>query len=122
MRVKSGVRTRTRHKKVLKQAKGYWMSRSKQFKKAKEATLHAGEYAFHGRKRKKRDFRSLWIVRINAAVREQGLTYSGFINALKNKKVEVDRKILSQIAVEHPEVFKKIVAEVKPGKNSKITV
>lgn len=113
MRVKSGTRTRERHKKVLNLAKGYWMSRSKQFKKAQEAVLHAGEYAFHGRKRKKRDFRSLWIVRINAAVRETGLSYSTFIAKLKDKKVGVDRKILSQIAVEHPEIFKKIVESVK---------
>lgn len=113
MRVKSGTRTRQRHKKVLKQAKGYWMSRSTLFRKAKEATLHAGEYAFHGRKRTKRNFRSLWIVRINAAVSEKGMKYSTFINALKKNNIEVDRKILAQIAVEHPAVFDKIVEKVK---------
>lgn len=113
MRVKSGTRTRQRHKKVLKQAKGYWMSRSTLFRKAKEATLHAGEYAFHGRKRTKRNFRSLWIVRINAAVAEKGMKYSTFINALKKNNIEVDRKILAQIAVEHPAVFDKIVEQVK---------
>lgn len=112
-RVKSGITTRRRHKKVLKQAKGYWMSRSKQFKKAKETVLHAGEYAFAGRKRRKRDFRRLWILRINAAVRAQGLTYSQFISLLKKKNVELDRKILSQLAVEHPQVFQKIVEKVK---------
>lgn len=112
-RVKSGVTTHRRHKKVLKLAKGYWMSRSKQYKKAKEATLHAGEYAFHGRKRKKRDFRRLWILRINAAVRENGLTYSRFVNQLKKKNVIIDRKILSQIAVEHPVIFQKIIEKVK---------
>src|SRR5205823_5733880 len=96
--------TRRRHKKVLKQAKGYWMSRSKQFKKAKEAVLHAGEYAFAGRKLKKRDFRKLWIIRLNAAVRENGLTYSKFINQLKQKKIELDRKILAQLATEHPQL------------------
>ncbi|MBI1862940.1 50S ribosomal protein L20 [Candidatus Microgenomates bacterium] len=113
MRVKSGTRTRERHKKVLKLAKGYWMSRSTLFRKAKEATLHAGQYAFHGRKRRKRDFRTLWIVRINAAVTEKGMKYSTFMNALKKNNIEVDRKILSQIAVEHPAVFNKIIDQVK---------
>lgn len=94
-------------------AKGYWMTRHKQFKKAKEAVLHAGEYAFAGRKLKKRDFRSLWILRLNAAVRAEGLTYSSFINRLKKKKVELDRKILSQIAVEHPNVFKNLISQIK---------
>jgi large subunit ribosomal protein L20 len=113
MRVKSGTRTKARHNKVLKQAKGYWMSRSKLFRKAKEATLHAGEYAFHGRKRRKRDFKTLWIMRINAAVTEKGMKYSRFMNALKKNNIEVDRKILAQIVVEHPAVFDKIVEKVK---------
>lgn len=112
-RVKGGMTTRRKHKKVLKQARGFWMSRSKQIKKAKEATLHAGQYSFTGRKDKKGDFRQLWILRINAAVRPLGLSYSSFINKLKIKKVTVDRKILSQIAVEHPQVFKKLVESVK---------
>jgi len=93
-------------------AKGYWMTRHKQFKKAKEAVLHAGEYAFSGRKRKKRDFRRLWITRLNTAVRELGLKYSQFIKMLKDKKIEIDRKILSQIAVEYPQIFKKICEKV----------
>ncbi len=113
VRVKSGITTHRRHKKVLKQAKGYWMSRSKQFKKAKEAVLHAGEYAFAGRKNKKRDFRKIWIIRLNAAVRNEGLTYSKFINLLKQKKIGLDRKVLAQIAVEHPKIFEKIVDQVK---------
>lgn len=113
VRIKPGVQTRKRHKKILKMAKGYWMTRHKQFKKAMEAVLHAGEYAFAGRKRKKRDFRRLWIVRLNAALRELGLKYSQFIKMLKDKKIELDRKILSNIAVEYPEVFKKIVEKVK---------
>lgn len=113
VRVKSGIATKKKHKKLLRLAKGYWMTRHKQFKKAKEAVLHAGEYAFSGRKRKKRDFRALWIVRLNAAVREMGLTYSKFIQALAAKKVALDRKVLSQIAVDYPEVFKKIVDRVK---------
>jgi len=112
-RVKSGIITKKKHKKVLKLAKGYWMTRHKQFKKAKEAVLHAGEYAFVGRKLKKRDFRRLWIIRINAAVRPFGLKYSQFIKKLKDKKIELDRKILSQIAVEYPKVFQKIVEYVK---------
>lgn len=113
VRVKSGITTHRRHKKVLKQAKGYWMSRGKQFKKAKEAVLHAGEYAFAGRKNKKRDFRKLWIIRLNAAVRNSGLTYSKFINLLRQKKIGLDRKVLAQIAVEQPKIFEKIVDQVK---------
>jgi len=113
VRVKTGTTTRRRHKKVLKQAKGYWMSRRKQFKKAKEATLHAGEYAFMGRKRKKRDFRRLWIIRLNASVRNLGLKYSQLINLLKKKNIQLDRKILAQLAVEHPKIFEKIIDQVK---------
>ena len=113
MRIKTGPRTKHRHKKILNLAKGYWMSRSTQIKKASEAVLHAGQYAFAGRKRKKRDFRTLWIVRINAAAKEAGMSYSQFVNGLKKKNIQVDRKILSQIAVEHPQVFKKIVESVK---------
>ncbi|KKP52414.1 MAG: 50S ribosomal protein L20 [Candidatus Roizmanbacteria bacterium GW2011_GWA2_33_33] len=113
VRIKGGVKTRARHKKVLKMAKGFWMTRHKQFKKAKEAVLHAGEYAFAGRKHRKRDFRQLWIMRMNAALRELGMKYSIFINKLKVNKIELDRKILSQLAVEHPEVFKKIVEKAK---------
>ena len=112
-RVKGGMTTRRKHKKVLKLAKGYWMSRSKQIKKAKEAVLHAGQYAFNGRKLKKRDFRQLWIVRLNAAVRQAGLSYSKFIALLKAKNVAIDRKVLSQIAVDHPQVFTKIVEKLK---------
>jgi large subunit ribosomal protein L20 len=113
MRVKSGVRTKRRHNKVLKLAKGYWQSRSSQFKKAAEAVLHAGQYAYAGRRIKRRDFRSLWIVRINAAVRPEGLSYSQFVSKLKAKNISLDRKILSQIATKYPNVFKKIVSEVK---------
>lgn len=112
-RVKGGMTTRRKHKKVLKLAKGYWMTRSKLIKKAKEAVLHAGQYAFHGRKRRKRDFRTLWIVRLNAAVRQAGLSYSKFIALLKAKNVGIDRKILSQIATDHPQVFTRIVEKVK---------
>lgn len=113
VRIKSGIATKKKHRKVLRLAKGYWMTRHKQFKKAKEAVLHAGEYAFAGRRRKKRDFRTLWITRLNAAVRETELTYSKFINLMKAKKIELDRKVLSQIAVDYPSAFKKIVEKIK---------
>jgi large subunit ribosomal protein L20 len=113
VRVKGGVHTRRKHKKVLKLASGYWMTRHKQFKKAKEAVLHAGQYAYDGRKLKKRDFRTLWIVRLNAALRAMGVTYSTFIKKLHDKNVGLDRKVLSQIAVEYPAVFTQIVEKVK---------
>lgn len=113
VRVKSGIQTKRKHKKVLKLARGYWMTRHKHFKKAKEAVLHAGEYAFTGRKNKKRDFKTLWIVRLNAAVRNFGLTYSQFIKKLLDKKVGLDRKVLAKIAVEHPKTFEQIVNKVK---------
>ncbi|PIS15440.1 50S ribosomal protein L20 [Candidatus Roizmanbacteria bacterium CG09_land_8_20_14_0_10_41_9] len=113
VRVKGGVTTRRRHKKVLHQAKGYWMTRHKQFKKAKEAVLHAGEYAFAGRKKRKRDMRKLWIIRLNAAVRQSGLTYNEFIHLLKTKQIELDRKILARIASEYPKHFEKIITNIK---------
>lgn len=113
VRVKSGIVSKKKHNKVLDLAKGYWMTRHKQYKKAKEAVLHAGEYAFKGRKLRKRDFRTLWIVRLNAAVREVGMTYSAFIHKLNNKKIVLDRKILSQLAVEHPNFFAKVIEAVK---------
>lgn len=113
VRVKGGIHTRRKHKKVLKAAKGYWMTRHKQFKKAKEATLHAGQYAYDGRKLKKRDFRTLWILRINAALKPLGLTYSSFVHKMTVKKIAMDRKVLAQIATEHPSVFSQIVEKVK---------
>lgn len=113
VRVKSGRQTKKKHKKVLKLAKGYWMTRHKQFKKAKEAVLHAGEYAFAGRKMRKRMIRRLWISRLNAALQPFQLKYSQFIALLKKQQIDLDRKILSHIAVEYPEVFKKIVAKIK---------
>ena len=109
-----------RHRKFLARAKGFRQARSRRIQAAKEAIVHAGAYAFAGRKLKKRDLRSLWIVRMNAALREQGISYSKFIPALKKEKIEIDRKILSAIAVEDPEAFKKIVKEAgfsfTPGK------
>ncbi len=113
VRVKKGVNAHSKHKKTLGLAKGYWMSRHKHFKKAEEAVLHAGEYAFAGRRLKKRDFRQLWIIRMNAALREVGTTYSTFISTLKSKNITLDRKVLAQIAVEFPKSFSKIVEQVK---------
>lgn len=109
MRVKS-VSAR-RHRKILKAAKGFRQARRTRIQTAKEAVLHAGAYAYHGRKLKKRDLRSLWIVRMNAALREQGVSYSKFISALKKEKIELDRKTLAEIAVFDPETFKKIIKE-----------
>ena len=109
MRVKS-ISAR-RHRKVLAQAKGYRQARHTRIQTAKEAVLHAGAYAYAGRKLKKRDLRSLWITRVNAGVRLEGISYSKFIAGLKRAKIEIDRKILSAIAIEDPEVFKKIVKE-----------
>lgn len=104
---------RQKHKKVLKQAKGFKNARSRRLKVAKEAVLHAGQYAFVGRKKKKRDFRKLWIMRINAAARKHSLSYSKLMNALKKAEVKLDRKMLSEIAVNDPETFDKIVSDVK---------
>ena len=109
MRVKTGTVRRQKHKKVLKQAKGFWMTRHKRFKSANEAVMHAGQYDFHGRKRRKRDFRRLWIIRLNAALIPYQISYSRFIKQLKDKKIEINRKILSQLAIKEPDTFKKIV-------------
>jgi len=113
VRVSSGPATRNKHRKVLDLAKGYWMSRSKQFSKAQEAVLHAGEYAFAGRKLKKRDPRRLWITRVSAALKQKGVKYSLFIHWMKVKKITLDRKILSQLALDYPQAFDKIVEQVK---------
>jgi large subunit ribosomal protein L20 len=113
MRIKGGLTTKRKHNKILDLAKGYRMTRSSQIKKAKEAVLHAGEYAFHGRKLKKREFKKLWIVRLNAATRDLGLKYSTFMKKLSINKVELDRKVLSHIVTTYPETFKRIVEKVK---------
>lgn len=104
---------RQKHKKVLKAAKGFKQARSRRYKVAKEAVLHAGQYAYIGRKRRKRDFRRLWIQRLNAAVREEGLTYGKFIHGLKTASITLNRKILSNIAVTDPATFGKIIEKVK---------
>ena len=112
-RVKRGVTANKRRKKILKQTKGYQGARSKKYKAAKEAYLKAQKYAFQDRKKRKGQFRKLWIIRMNAAVRKQGLTYSKFINALKKKKISLDRKILADLAVNYPKTFQKIIDTVK---------
>ena len=112
-RIKRGVMANKRRKKVLKKAKGYLNARSKKYKAAKEALMKAGTYAYRDRKVKKRTMRGLWLIRLNAGVREYGLNYSKFIHALKLSNVELDRKILSQIAVENPKIFKNIVEKAK---------
>lgn len=109
MRIKSV--SAIRHRKILKRAKGFRQARRTRIQTAKEAVVHAGAYAFHGRKLKKRNLRSLWITRINAMVKAEGISYSRFIAGLKKEKIEIDRKILSDIAVFDPEAFKKVVKE-----------
>jgi len=109
MRVKS-ISAR-RHRKILKRAKGFKQARHTRIQVAKEALVHAGAYAYHGRKLKKRDLRTLWITRINAMVTSGGISYSKFIAGLKKEKIEIDRKILSDIAVLDPDSFQKIVKE-----------
>ena len=111
MRVKRGRATRKRHKKVLNYAKGYVGSKSKLFRSANQAVMKAWRYSYKHRRQKKRDFRKLWITRINAACREHGVTYSKFINALNNANIKLNRKILADLAENEPEVFKKVVAE-----------
>jgi len=112
-RVKRGVQAKARHKKVLKQAKGYRGARSRTYKVAKQAVMRAGQYAYRDRRVKKRVFRSLWIVRINAAARENGLTYSKLIAGLKKASIDLDRKTLASIAVNDKEAFSKIAEEAK---------
>ena len=118
MRVKGGTTTRARHKKVLKSTKGYRGRQKNVFRIAKQANLKAGLHAFRGRKLKKRTFRALWIQRLNAAVRAAGLTYSRFIDGLTKSKIAVNRKNLSELAVNEPKVFAKIVDAAKEKTSS----
>ena len=119
-RVKNGAVTKARHKKVLKQAKGYFGSKHRLYKSAKEQLMHSGQYAFRDRKQKKREFRKLWITRINAACRENGISYSRFIEGLNKAGVEVNRKMLSEIAINDPKAFTELVEVAKKGKEGKI--
>lgn len=107
-RVKKSVASRKKRKKVIKRAKGFKWGRSKKYRAAKDALMHADSYAYRDRRRKKREFRQLWQIRINAAARENGLSYSKFIAGLKGAKIEIDRKILADLATNKPEIFKKI--------------
>jgi len=113
VRVKRGKVARKKRKRLLKLAKGFRWSRKAKYRLAKEALLHAFKYAYRDRRRKKRDFRKLWQVQISAAVRPLGLSYSKFIHLLKERKIELDRKILATLAKEKPEIFEKIVEKVK---------
>jgi len=113
MRVKTGTVRRRRHKKILKMAKGFYSGRRKHFRKAKEQVERSLVYAFRDRKQKKRDFRKLWIVRINAACRLNDISYSRFINGLKKAGIELDRKILADLAMNEPETFAQIVEKAK---------
>lgn len=112
-RVKTGVTAKARHKKILKQAKGYYGARSRVYRVAKQAVIKAGQYAYRDRKQKKRQFRKLWIVRINAASRDNGLSYSSFINGLKKVSIEIDRKILADMAVNDKAGFALLADKVK---------
>jgi len=113
MRVKTGTVRRAAHKKVLKAAKGFWMSRHKKFKVAHEAVMHSGMYAFKGRKLRRRDMRQVWITRLNAALKPFEVSYSAFIKMMKDKKVELNRKMLSEIAINDNNTFKSIVEFIK---------
>jgi len=115
-RVKRGVTSRARHKKVLAQAKGYTQRRSSVFRVAKEAVMKAGQYAYRDRRQRKRVFRSLWIARINAAVREHDLSYSAFIDGLRRAEIDLDRKVLADMAVLDKPAFAAIVDRVKSAR------
>lgn len=112
-RVKRGVTAHARHKKVLKKAKGYYGARSRTYKVAKQAVTKAGQYAYRDRRQRKRQFRSLWIVRINAASKAQGLSYSRFINGLQLANIELDRKVLADLAVNDKPAFAALVEQAK---------
>ncbi len=112
-RVKRGIISRRKHKKLLKSTKGFRGTKSKLVKVAREAELHKRAYAYHGRKLRKRDFRALWITRIAQATKNEGLSYSVFIDKLKKAKIELDRKILDELIVNDPDTFKKVVESVK---------
>jgi large subunit ribosomal protein L20 len=112
-RVKRGVTARAKHKKILKKAKGHYGQRSASFRTAKQSVTKAGQYAYRDRKARKRDFRSLWIVRINAGARIHGLSYSRLVNGLKKAGIELDRKVLADMAVHEPEAFGAVAAQAK---------
>jgi len=108
-RVKRGKTAHKRRKNVLKLTKGFRWGRKSKFRAAKEALLHAGQHAYRGRKQKKRDFRALWIIRLSAAAKQNGTSYNKLINKLSKEKVQINRKVLSELAIHHPKVFEKII-------------
>ena len=112
-RVKGAVTTRARHKKVLKRAKGYYGAKSIRFRMANQAVMKSGMYAYVGRKNKKRDFRRLWIARINAAARQNGISYSKFISGLKKANININRKMLAEMAVSDTQGFAALVEKIK---------
>ncbi|MCD6056063.1 MAG: rplT [Gammaproteobacteria bacterium] len=114
-RVKRGVRAHAKHKKVLDEAKGYYGFRSRVYRVAVQAVTKAGQYAYRDRKQRKRQFRNLWIVRINAAAREHGLSYSCFMHGLKKADIEIDRKLLAELAVFNKDAFAALVDSAKQG-------
>lgn len=119
-RVKGGTIHRARRKKVMKQAKGYFGSKHRLYKSAKEQVMHSGAYAYRDRRQKKRDFRKLWITRINAACRENDISYSKFMNGLKLAGVTVNRKMLSEVAIDNPETFTSLVEMAKSALNGDV--
>ena len=119
-RVKRGTTTKARHKRILEQAKGYYGRRKNTIRIAKQAVEKAGQYAYRDRKVKKRSFRAIWIQRINAAVREQGLTYGVFMHGTKLAGIEIDRKIMADLAMHEPESFKVIIAQVQAALDAKV--
>ena len=116
-RVKRGVTSKAKHKKVLKKVKGQWGRRKNTIRIARQAMEKAMQYAYRDRRNKKRDFKSLWVQRINAGVRAEGLTYSKFINGLNKSGIKIDRKILAEIAYDNPEAFKTIVKKAQSALN-----
>lgn len=113
MRIKRGKAKRQKHNKILKLAKGYRLSYSKSYRRATEASLHAGQYNFNDRKKRQNKFRQTWIKRINAALSNHDMKYNEFISALKASKIELDRKVLAGLALDYPETFEKVVSSVK---------
>ncbi|MEX2124268.1 MAG: 50S ribosomal protein L20 [Woeseia sp.] len=117
-RVKRGVTAKARHKKVLGKAKGYYGARSKIYRVAKQAVIKAGQYAYRDRRQRKREFRALWITRINAAARLHGISYSQLINGLHKAGIDIDRKVLADIAVHDPDAFGAIVAQASAAQTN----
>lgn len=108
-RARTGVVRRRKHKKILKRAKGYWGKRSKSFRIAQQTLLNAANYSYRDRKNKKKDFRRLWVARINAAARQEGMTYSTLISGLRRANIEINRKVIADLAVREPQAFKKLI-------------